>query len=94
MPHNDCSWAVFAGEDAQVHGEQRQEALVVSMDPVDVVEGNGRLTWREWLESVHPSLLAVWTLHVLGLCVRERNGVYVELWAWIGWTDDGTLQSD
>ena len=65
------------------------------MDPVDVVEGNGRLTWREWLEGVHSSLLAVWTLHVLRLCVRERNGVHVE---WrrgaIGWTDDGTLQGD
>ena len=41
------------------------------MDPVDVVEGNGRLTWREWLEGVHPSLLVVWTLHVLRLCVRD-----------------------
>ena len=65
------------------------------MDPVDVVEGNGRLTWREWLEGVHSSLLAVWTLHVLRLCVRERKGVHVELRRGaIGWTDDGTLQSD
>ena len=52
------------------------------MDPVDVVEGNGRLTWREWLEGVHPSLLVVWTLHVLYLCVREGKGVHVELRAW------------
>ena len=42
-----------------------------------------------------PSLLAVWTLHVLGLRVRERQGVHVELRRGaIGWTDDGTLQSD
>ena len=52
------------------------------MDPVDVVEGNGRLTWREWLEGVDPSLLVVWTLHVLGLCVRERKEVHVELRVW------------
>ena len=52
------------------------------MDPVDVVEGNGRLTWREWLEGVDPSLLVVWTLHVLRLCVRERNGMHVELRVW------------
>ena len=57
------------------------------MDPVDVVEGNGRLTWWEWLEGVHPSLLAVWTLHVLGLRVRERQGVHVELRAWSDWLD-------
>ena len=57
------------------------------MDPVDVVEGNGRLTWWEWLESVHSSLLAVWTLHVLRLCVREKNGVHVELRAWSDWLD-------
>ena len=57
------------------------------MDPVDVVEGNGRLTWWEWLEGVHPSLLAVWTLHVLGLWVRERNGVHVELRVWSDWLD-------
>ena len=41
------------------------------MDPVNAVEGNGRLTWREWLEGVQPSLFAVWTLHVLRLCVRD-----------------------
>ena len=65
------------------------------MDPVDVVEGKGRLTWREWLEGVHPSLFVVWTLHVLRLWVRERNGVHVELRRGaIGWTDDGTLHSD
>ena len=65
------------------------------MDPVNVVEGNGRLTWREWLEGVHSSLLVVWTLHVLRLCVRERNGVHVELRRGaIDWTDDGTLQRD
>ena len=57
------------------------------MDPVDVVEGNGRLTWREWLEGVHPSLLAVWTLHVLRLCVRERQGVHVEWRVWSDWLD-------
>ena len=57
------------------------------MDPVDVVEGNGRLTWREWLEGVHPSLLVVWTLHVLRLCVRERKGVHVEWRAWSDWLD-------
>ena len=57
------------------------------MDPVDVVEGNGRLTWREWLEGVHPSLLVVWTLHVLRLCVRERKEVHVELRAWSDWLD-------
>ena len=57
------------------------------MDPVDVVEGNGRLTWREWLEGVHPSLLVVWTLHVLRLCVRERQGVHVELREWSNWQD-------
>ena len=57
------------------------------MDPVDVVEGNGRLTWREWLEGVHPSLLVVWTLHVLRLCVRERQGVHVELREWSDWQD-------
>ena len=57
------------------------------MDPVDVVEGKGRLTWREWLEGVHPSLLAVWTLPVLRLCVRERKGVHVELRAWSDWLD-------
>ena len=57
------------------------------MDPVDVMEGNGRLTWWEWLEGVHPSLLVVWTLHVLYLCVRERNGVHVELRAWSDWLD-------
>ena len=65
------------------------------MDPVDVVEGNGRFTWREWLEGVHSSLLVVWTLHVLHLCVRERQGVHVELRRGaIGWTDDDTLQRD
>ena len=65
------------------------------MDPVDDVEGNGRLIWWEWLEGVHSSLLAVWTLHVLRLWVRERKGVHVELRRGaIGWTDDGTLQSD
>ena len=65
------------------------------MDPVNVVEGNGRLTWREWLEGVQPSLLVVWTLHVLRLCVRERQGMHVELRGGaIGWTDDGTLQRD
>ena len=61
------------------------------------------MSWREmdvslggeWLESVHSSLLMVWTLHVLRLCVRERQGVHVELRRGaIGWTDDGTLQSD
>ena len=57
------------------------------MDPVDVVEGNGRLTWREWLEGVHSSLLALWTLHVLRLCVGERKGVYVELREWSDWLD-------
>ena len=57
------------------------------MDPVDVVEGNGRLTWREWLEGVDPSLLVVWTLPVLRLCVRERKGVHVELRAWSDWLD-------
>ena len=65
------------------------------MDSVDVVKGNGRLTWREWLEGVDPSLLVVWTLHVLRPCVRERQGVHVELRRGaIGWTDDGTLQRD
>ena len=64
------------------------------MDPVDVVEGNGRLTWREWLEGVHPSLFAVWTLHVLRLCVRERNGVHVELRRGAIGCTDGTLQGD
>ena len=65
------------------------------MDSVDVVEGNGCLTWREWLEGVYSSLLVVWTLHVLRLRVRERNGVHVELRRGaIGWTDDDTLQSD
>lgn len=57
------------------------------MDPVDVVEGNGRLTWREWLEGVHSSLLVVWTLHVLYLCVRERKGVHVEWRVWSDWLD-------
>ena len=57
------------------------------MDPVNVVEGNGRFTWREWLEGVQPSLLVVWTLHVLRLCVRERNGMHVELRAWSDWLD-------
>ena len=57
------------------------------MDPVDVVEGNGRLTWREWLEGVHPSLLVVWTLPVLRLCVREKKGVHVELRVWSDWLD-------
>ena len=57
------------------------------MDPVNVVEGNGRLTWREWLEGVHPSLLVVWTLHVLRLWVRERKGVHVELRVWSDWLD-------
>ena len=57
------------------------------MDPVDVVEGNGRLTWREWLEGVHSSLFVVWTLHVLYLCVRERKEVHVELRAWSDWLD-------
>ena len=57
------------------------------MDPVDVVEGNGRLTWREWLEGVDPSLLVVWTLHVLRLWVRERKEVHVELRAWSDWLD-------
>ena len=57
------------------------------MDSVDVVEGNGRLTWREWLEGVDPSLLVVWTLHVLRLCVRERKEVHVELRAWSDWLD-------
>ena len=62
------------------------------MDPVNVVEGNGRLTWREWLEGVQPSLLVVWTLHVLRLCVRDctSNGGRGA----IGWTDDGTLQGN
>ena len=55
------------------------------MDPVDVVEGNGRLTWREWLEGVYSSLLVVWTLPVLRLCVRERKGVHVELRVWSDW---------
>ena len=57
------------------------------MDPVDVMEGNGRLTWREWLEGVDPSLLVVWTLHVLRLCVRERKEVHVELRVWSDWLD-------
>ena len=57
------------------------------MDPVDVVEGNGRLTWREWLEGVYSSLLVVWTLHVLRLRVRERQGVHVEWRAWSDWLD-------
>ena len=57
------------------------------MDPVDVVEGNERLTWREWLEGVDPSLFVVWTLHVLRLCVRERNGMHVELRVWSDWLD-------
>ena len=57
------------------------------MGPVDAVEGNGRLTWREWLEGVQPSLLVVWTLHVLRLCVRERKEVHVELRAWSDWLD-------
>ena len=59
------------------------------------MEGNGRLTWREWLEGVQPSLFVVWTLHVLRLWVRERKGVHVELRRGaIGWTDDGTLQGN
>ena len=57
------------------------------MDPVDVVEGNGRLTWREWLEGVYSSLLVVWTLPVLRLCVRDRKEVHVEWRAWSDWLD-------
>ena len=38
------------------------------MAPVDVVEGNGRLTWREWLEGVNPpcSLFGHCTYFVYG----------------------------
>ena len=39
------------------------------------------------MEGVHSSLLAVWTLHVLRLWVRERKGVHVELRAWSDWLD-------
>ena len=53
------------------------------------------MSWREmdvslggeWLEGVHHSLLVVWTLPVLRLCVRERNGVHVEWRAWSDWLD-------